>query len=70
MFPLRTEVEEQYLVTFIHGRCAHTLIRNLRVSSTRVIFVRPALWQMDTLLVDQAVEKFNLKRNNTRKMYL
>lgn len=47
--------------------CVQTLIRNLRDSSTRVMLVRPALWQMDTVLVDQAVEKFNLKRNNTRK---
>lgn len=34
------------------------------------MFVRPALWQMDTVLVDQAVEKFNLKKNNTRKMHV
>lgn len=39
-----------------------TLIRNLRDSSTRVTLVRPALWQMDTVLVDQAVEKFNLRQ--------
>lgn len=44
--------------------CVPTLIRNLRESSTRVTLVRPALWQMDTVLVDQAVEKFNLKSTN------
>lgn len=44
-----------------------TLIRNLRDSSTRVMLLRPALWQMETVLVDQAVEKFNLGRNDTRK---
>lgn len=44
-----------------------TLIRNLRDSSTRVMLARPALWQMETVLVDQAVEKFNLGRNDTRK---
>ena len=42
--------------------CLQTLIRNLRDSSTRVTLLRPALWQMDTALVDQAVEKFNLRR--------
>lgn len=41
--------------------CTPTLIRNLRDSSTRDTLARPALWQMDTVLVDQAVEKFNLK---------
>lgn len=41
-----------------------TLIRNLRDSSTRVTSARPALWQMDTVLVDQAVEKFNLRSTN------
>lgn len=46
-----------------------TLIRNLRDSSTRVMLARPALWQMETVLVDQAVEKFNLGRNDTRKSY-
>lgn len=50
-------------VTFIPALRVQTLIRNLRDSSTRVILVRPALRQMDTVLVDQAVEKFNLKRN-------
>lgn len=40
-----------------------TLIRILRDTSTRVTLVRPALWQMDTALVDQAVEKFNLQGN-------
>lgn len=44
--------------------CVQTLIRNLRDSSTRVTSVRPALWQMDTVLVDQAVEKFNLRSTN------
>lgn len=41
-----------------------TLIRNLRDSSIRVTLVRPALWQMDTALLDQAVEKFSLKNKN------
>lgn len=45
-----------------------TLIRNLRDSSTRVMLARPALWQMETVLVDQAVEKFNLERKDVREM--
>lgn len=48
--------------------CAQTLIRNLRDSSTRDTLARPALWQMDTVLVDQAVEKFNLKKTATTQM--
>lgn len=48
--------------------CVQTLIRNLRDSSTRVTLVRPALWQMDTALVDQAVEKFNLKSKNSNNI--
>lgn len=38
-----------------------TLMRCLRESSTLVTWIRPALRQMDTALVDQAVEKFNLQ---------
>lgn len=72
-FPISTEPQRKlYSVRFVPALCVcvQTLIRNLRDSSTRVMLVSPALWQMDTVLVDQAVEKFNLKRNNTRKMYL
>lgn len=50
-------------------RVRQTLIRNLRDSSTRVMLARPALWQMETVLVDQAVEKFNLGRDGTRAIY-
>lgn len=45
------------------------MIRNLRDSSTLVTLVRPTLRQMDTVLVDQAVEKFNLKRHNRGKIH-
>lgn len=37
-------------------------------SSILDILLRPTDWQIDTALVENAVEKFNLKRQNTRDL--
>lgn len=53
----------------VFSASARTLIRNLRDRSTRVTSERPALWQMETAFVDQAVEKFNLKTQHHRQQF-